>query len=200
MQNTVRPVPGLLVASACLSKADWTDREMGEVVSCVVNVPYEFHFGPYRVTSTGGRMFAGSDEIRLGARAREILLVLLEKAGELVSTAEIMRRVWPRSIVEEVALRVHIASLRASLRSRYPETCYVQNVWGQGYRFVAPVRRTVNMRCAGRPRKMSEVPETPSATNADDRPVCKRVNTYSSLWLRCVRASRNKTLSRVSSA
>jgi DNA-binding winged helix-turn-helix (wHTH) protein len=80
--------------------------------------------------------------IRLPSRARELLFVLLERAGELISKRELMARVWRGTVVEEGALRVHIAALRKILGAGASGLLYVENVSGQGYRFVAPVSRS----------------------------------------------------------
>lgn len=79
--------------------------------------------------------------VHLGSRAREILLLLIERAGETVKKSELIARVWPGLIVEEGALRVHIAALRKALKDGHEGTRYIENVTGIGYRFVAKVER-----------------------------------------------------------
>jgi DNA-binding winged helix-turn-helix (wHTH) protein/DNA-binding MarR family transcriptional regulator len=86
--------------------------------------------------------------LRLGSRAREILVALVERAGEVVKKRELMERVWPDTIVEEGALRVHIAALRKALGEGETGMRYVENVTGRGYRFVAPVMRVEQRRSA----------------------------------------------------
>ena len=95
-------------------------------------------FGPYRMSLTQRRLFRGNTPIRLGCRAREMLAVLLEKAGEIVSTRELLERVWPRTIVEVGTVRVHMTLLRKMLKDPDDKTSYVENVRGHGYRFTAP--------------------------------------------------------------
>ena len=77
--------------------------------------------------------------VRLGSRALEILMALVERAGELVSKTELTARVWPSTFVDENTLRVHIAGLRRALGDGQPGRRYLANVPGRGYRFVAPV-------------------------------------------------------------
>jgi DNA-binding winged helix-turn-helix (wHTH) protein len=77
--------------------------------------------------------------VRVGARALEILNVLVERAGELVSKKELMARVWPNIVVEEGNLKVQVAALRRVLGDGQPGRRYLASVIGQGYRFVAPV-------------------------------------------------------------
>jgi len=72
-------------------------------------------FGPFRL-SPAERLLKREDQpIKLGSRAFDILLVLVEHAGEIVGHRELMTRVWPGIFVEEVSLRVHIAALRKAL-------------------------------------------------------------------------------------
>jgi predicted ATPase/DNA-binding winged helix-turn-helix (wHTH) protein len=98
-------------------------------------------FGPFRFLPLQRVLQEGERSVRLGSRAIEILLVLIERAGELVGTDEIIARVWPNTVVEEAALRVHLAALRKALGHGRNGARYVENVIGQGYRFVAAVTR-----------------------------------------------------------
>jgi predicted ATPase/DNA-binding winged helix-turn-helix (wHTH) protein len=96
-------------------------------------------FGPFRLLSGQRVLMEGEKRIRLGSRALEILLLLVERAGELVGRHELIDRVWPNIVVDEAALRVHIAALRKVLGDGQGGVRYVENVVGRGYRFVAPV-------------------------------------------------------------
>ena len=53
--------------------------------------------------------------MRLGSRALEILIALVERPGELVTKTELMARVWPSTFVEEGNLKVQVAGLRPAL-------------------------------------------------------------------------------------
>jgi adenylate cyclase len=77
----------------------------------------------------------------LGSRALDLLRLLVERHGELISKDEIMQAVWPQTVVEENNLTVQISALRRILdRDRVDGGC-IQTVPGRGYRFVAPVTR-----------------------------------------------------------
>ena len=71
--------------------------------------------------------------------ALEILIVLLERAGELVSQQELMTRVWLDVFVEPANLTVHISALRRMLRDRRDGNRFIINIPGRGYSFVASV-------------------------------------------------------------
>src|SRR3984885_15102076 len=96
-------------------------------------------FGPYVLNPTQRVLWRVTRPVRLGSRAREILICLVERAGSVVSKNELIKRVWPETIVEEGTLRVHIASLRKILGEGRTQARYVENVTGHGYLFVAPV-------------------------------------------------------------
>ncbi len=73
------------------------------------------------------------------ALARELLAVLVERPGDLVTRDEIIKKVWPATIVEYSNLPVQIAALRHILDEERPNGSCIQTIPGRGYRFVAPV-------------------------------------------------------------
>src|SRR2546429_9617949 len=75
------------------------------------------------------------------ARALDVLVVLVERAGELVLKDEIMAAVWGRTVVESANLTVQISTLRRILDQDRLEGSCIQTVAARGYRFVAPVTR-----------------------------------------------------------
>jgi predicted ATPase/DNA-binding winged helix-turn-helix (wHTH) protein len=101
----------------------------------------ELSFGPFRLYPVQRVLLCGDTPLRLGSRAREILVALVERAGEIVAKTELIARVWPNTCVEEGTLRVHIAALRKALGDDRTGMRYIENVTGHGYRFIAPVTR-----------------------------------------------------------
>ncbi|VVN82740.1 ATP-binding protein [Pseudomonas fluorescens] len=96
------------------------------------------HFGPYRIFP-GQRLVMEADQpLRLGRRAMDILLILLEHAGNVVSKQELIAGVWPKSVVEDINLRVHMAALRKALGDGQAGQRYIVTVAQRGYSFVAP--------------------------------------------------------------
>src|SRR5215813_4964962 len=96
-------------------------------------------FGPYRLLPLQRVVLRDRTPLQLGSRAREILVALVERAGEVVEKRELLRRVWPGMVVE-ATLRVHINTLRKALREGEAGARYVESVTGRGYRFVAPLK------------------------------------------------------------
>src|SRR4030081_1238296 len=98
-------------------------------------------FGPFRLLPAQRMLLEGNAPVRLGSRALDILIALVERPGEVVSKEELVTRAWPNTFVEETNLRVHVGALRKVLGHGQPVGGYVANVPGRGYSFVAPVTR-----------------------------------------------------------
>lgn len=98
-------------------------------------------FGPYAFHLRQRLILEGERPLRMGGRALDILQVLLEHAGSVVSKDELIARVWPTSVVEEINLRVHIAALRRALGDGQRGQRYIINVPQRGYSFIASVQR-----------------------------------------------------------
>ena len=98
-------------------------------------------FGPYRLYPGAREIRRDGIRLALGSRALDILIALAERAGEVVSHKELTRLVWRGLVVSPGSLRVHIAGLRKALGTGRKECRYIANIPGQGYCFVAPIRR-----------------------------------------------------------
>src|SRR5262249_39782716 len=96
-------------------------------------------FGPFHLYPRQRLLVEGKKTRRLGSRALDILIVLLERPGELVSKQELIARVWPGIFVDETNLKAHVAALRRTLRDGQIGKRYICTVPGRGYWFVAPV-------------------------------------------------------------
>jgi len=99
-------------------------------------------FGPFRLFATERLLEKDGVPLNLGSRALDLLVVLIDRATEVVSKRELMARVWPKLAVDEGSLRFHIASLRKILGEGQSGIRYVANVAGRGYCFVAPISRS----------------------------------------------------------
>ena len=69
--------------------------------------------------------------VPVGSRAFDILAVLLAARGQVVSIEDILRMVWPDTIVEESNIRVQVCALRKALGE---DRRLIQNIPGRGYR------------------------------------------------------------------
>ena len=104
----------------------------------------DFAFGPYRLIKRRRRLLDGNVTVRMGGRAFDLLLALVERAGEVVTRRELEAQVWPNSVVEETSLRVHVSALRRAIGDGQGGARYIENVAGRGYCFVGPVIRSAS--------------------------------------------------------
>ena len=72
-------------------------------------------FGPFRLYAGERLLKKGDETLVVGGRALDILIALVERAGEVVTRKELISRVWPDVTVEEANLRVQINRLRKAL-------------------------------------------------------------------------------------
>lgn len=122
------------------TRARWIDpADVIDEPCAAVQGQTVYTFGPYRLARCARQLCQGAAPVRLGGRALDLLFVLVERAGDVVSRAELERLIWPDSIVEDSCLRVHIGALRRALGDSASEARYIANVPGRGYSFVAPV-------------------------------------------------------------
>ncbi|SMF73345.1 transcriptional regulator [Tistlia consotensis] len=99
-------------------------------------------FGPFRLYEAERLLEKDGAPLKLGSRALDLLILLVERAGEVVPKNELIARAWPDLTVDESSLRFHIAGLRRALGDGQDGARYVGNVPGRGYCFVAPVAQS----------------------------------------------------------
>src|SRR5688572_12924375 len=102
--------------------------------------PGVFEFGPFRVDAVERTLLDGGAKVALTDKVFDLLLVLLENRGRALTKAELMRSLWPDTVVEENNLTVNISVLRKALGERASERRYIETLSRRGYRFVAEVR------------------------------------------------------------
>ncbi len=96
----------------------------------------DLRFGPFRLSRRLRELHADAGRVALGARAFDLLAVLAERPGKLVSKNELLDLVWPGVVVEDNNLHVQMAALRRALGAHQ---AIIQTVPGRGYRFAADV-------------------------------------------------------------
>lgn len=96
-----------------------------------------FQFGDFELIPDRQALLHRGDAVVLGGRAFDILTLLVRRAGETVSKAELFAHVWPGYVVHEHNLKVNVGNLRRMLAACDPDTDYVATIAGRGYKFVA---------------------------------------------------------------
>src|SRR5262245_50891938 len=98
-----------------------------------------YRFANFELRPLERRLLANGEPVELGARAYDVLVALVERAGRVVSKEELLACVWPNLVVEENNLQVQVSALRKALGQGA-----IATIPGRGYRFtVVPVRETV---------------------------------------------------------
>ena len=96
-------------------------------------------FGRFRVLLRQRQLVADGVPVELGTRAFDLLLVLVEAGGSLVTKDELFSHVWPDTVVAEENLKVQISALRKALGE---DRDFIRTEFGRGYRFVTAVKST----------------------------------------------------------
>jgi DNA-binding winged helix-turn-helix (wHTH) protein len=93
-------------------------------------------FGSFRVLLRRRQQLADGVPVVLGTRAFDLLLVLLEADGLLVTKEELLSRVWPSIVVSEENLKLQASALRKALGA---DRDVIRTEFGRGYRFIGAV-------------------------------------------------------------
>jgi TolB-like protein/DNA-binding winged helix-turn-helix (wHTH) protein/Tfp pilus assembly protein PilF len=101
----------------------------------------EFHFADFTLDQSRYRLQRGERILRLEKRPMELLILLVERRGELVSREEIAERLWGKDVFLDVdrSINTAISKVRVALRDDPEKPRFVETVVGKGYRFAAPV-------------------------------------------------------------
>lgn len=99
-----------------------------------------YEFGPFRLDTVQQLLLRDGQVVPLPLKDLEILLVLVDRCGQVVKKEELLDKVWPGTFVEEGNLTRHVSSLRQALGEGQEGKHYIETIPKRGYRFVAPVR------------------------------------------------------------
>jgi TolB-like protein/Flp pilus assembly protein TadD len=118
-----------------------------------------YRAGEFEVRADERRLFVRGEPVALGARAFDLLLVLIEHRDRLIGRDELMALVWPGMVVEESNLTVQMSALRKVLGAGA-----VSTVPGRGYRFSLEMETSASTRDrrSSAPRSELALPDKPS--------------------------------------
>jgi len=98
-----------------------------------------YAFGPFLLNPVNRLLLREGRRVSLTPKAFDMLLLLVEGRGDLLSKQQLMNALWPDSFVEEANLAQQIATLRKSLGEGPGGPGYIETLPKRGYRFSAPV-------------------------------------------------------------
>lgn len=100
-----------------------------------------YEFQQFRVDAVKRVLLRDGEPVPLKPKVFDTLLVLVENSGRDLDKDELMRTVWPDTIVEENNLTQNISAIRKALGEHRDEHRFVVTIPGRGYRFVADVSK-----------------------------------------------------------
>jgi DNA-binding winged helix-turn-helix (wHTH) protein len=95
------------------------DRECRELIhisranQVVAVSDFSHSLGPFRLNPARRILTRDGKPLRLGSRALDLLIALVESGDNLISKEDLLKRVWPDTYIEEANLRVHIAAMQS---------------------------------------------------------------------------------------
>jgi TolB-like protein/DNA-binding winged helix-turn-helix (wHTH) protein/Flp pilus assembly protein TadD len=144
-------------------------------------------FGDFELDVAGYELRGSGRPIRLERQPMDLLIMLVERRGELVSREHIVDRLWGKDVFVDVDTGVHTAvrKIRRALHDSPDEPVFVETVAGKGYRFIAPVHVIVTAPATTPvapsepppdtdPEQMIAVPAGPDARIPSPSPTAKR--------------------------
>jgi DNA-binding winged helix-turn-helix (wHTH) protein len=111
----------------------------GALMEAVRQAREELSFGPFTLVPSERLLTKQGAAVPLGARALDILIALVLRAGVAMDKRALIAQVWPDATVGEGSLRFHIASLRKALGDGENGARYITTLAARGYCFVAPI-------------------------------------------------------------
>jgi cholera toxin transcriptional activator len=128
-----------------------------------------YRFGSFEVDTATGELRRQGIRIRLNAQPFQVLALLLERPGELLTREEISRELWPDGTFVDYEHGVNSAvnRIREALGDTAGNPRFVETLARRGYRFVAPVERIVP--ADPPPIASAPAPETPTTIPPSDR-------------------------------
>jgi cholera toxin transcriptional activator len=128
-----------------------------------------YRFGVFEADSTTGELRRQGLRVKLHSQPLQILFMLLERPGELLTREEICRELWPDGTFVDYEHGVNSAvnRIREALGDKANNSRFVETLARRGYRFVAPVERIAPQEDGSTTSPTAEVSEEPTAVAPD---------------------------------
>jgi len=145
-----------------------------------INQQPAFQFGAFQLDIYAGELRKRGVKLKLQDQPRQILTILLEHAGEVVTREEIQSRLWPENthVDFDNAINSAVRKLRDALGDEAENPRFIETLARRGYRFVAPVSTIPIRTFAGRnsppPTANDQRNENPAETRSAPSPALQK--------------------------
>lgn len=130
-----------------------------------------YRFGPFSLNVVERQLLREGHPVQLTAKLFDILLLLVQNNGHLLSKEVLMDKIWQDSFVEHNNLTVSISALRKALGEGQQGIRYIETVSGHGYRFVAYVQKVagddLSAQAAAHPSLLKSIAVLPFLTSGN---------------------------------
>src|SRR6516225_4044540 len=128
-------------------------------------------FGDFVVDLRTGELFKNGKKIRLQIQPFQVLALLVQRPGELVSRDELRDKLWPDNTFVDFddGLNTAVRKLRHVLRDSAEHPKYIETLPRRGYRFVAPLTTALPPQAEPAPSVAERVSGDPDAAGREER-------------------------------
>lgn len=130
-----------------------------------------YRFGGFELEPAERRLSQAGESVSLTPKVFDTLVLLVERAGHVVSKDELMKVLWPRGYVDESNLTKHVWLIRRALGDGEHDSRFIETVPKVGYRFVAPVTAADSLTLRDSAHRGLPSPEAPAAPTAVPAPI-----------------------------
>ena len=113
-----------------------------------------YEFRQYRLDARARLLFRNGQRVVLTPKAVDLLIALVQAEGEPVGRQELLRRVWPDTLVEDGSLTSHVFLLRRVLGAPADGQQFIETIPKRGYRFVGPCAQIAAPETASQPSRV----------------------------------------------
>jgi DNA-binding winged helix-turn-helix (wHTH) protein/tetratricopeptide (TPR) repeat protein len=131
-----------------------------------------YRFGPFQLDTSRATLARNGNQLKLQDLPYRLLVILVERPGEIVSREEVRQRLWPQNTFVEFdnSLGVAIRKIRDALGDNADAPCYVETVPRRGYRFLAPVTEVTQAQEPARLGTAEPERERPPVSLLEEKP------------------------------